>query len=88
MQDKNNKYSHPVNTAFMIAISVMVAIVMFGFLFQTGWAEKFMIAVGMIRPMHSQVDYYTYVKGIEYLLCVGFFVTFPVFYMFFRKKKK
>ncbi len=87
MQEKIDNHSHPVNTAFMIIISAMVAIFMIGFLFQAGWAEKFMIAVGMIRPMHSQVDYYTYVKGIEYLLCVGFFVTFPVFYMFFKKKK-
>ena len=87
MQDKKDKKKTPVNIILMIAISVMVAIFMLGFLFQAGWAEKFMIAVGMIRPMHSQVDYYTYVKGIEYLLCVGFFVTFPVFYMFVKKKK-
>ena len=87
MQDKNKNQTTPVNTILMIGISIMVAIFMLGFIFQAGWAEKFMIAVGMIRPMHSQVDYYTYVKGIEYLLCVGFFVTFPVFYMFFKKKK-
>ena len=40
----------------------------------------YMIATGMITPLHNLVDYYTHIKGIEYLICVAFFVAFPIFY--------
>jgi len=30
-------------------------------------------------------DYYTHIKGIEYLICVAFFVAFPVFFKYVNK---
>lgn len=51
-------------------------------------ANQFMIAIGMITPLHNLVDYYTHIKGIEYLICVAFFFIFPVFYMYVNKDKK
>ncbi len=40
----------------------------------------YMVATGLITPIHNLVDYYTHIKGIEYLICVAFFVAFPIFY--------
>ena len=36
--------------------------------------------IGSVTEVFTLVDYYTYIKGVEYLICAGFFVTFPIFY--------
>ena len=56
-------------------------------LYQVNWsvtelARQYMVATGMIRPLHTLVDYYTHIKGIEYLICVAFFVAFPAFFRY------
>lgn len=56
----------------------------------TGWsvselAGQYMAAIGMVKPLHTLVDYYTHIKGIEYLICVAFFVAFPVFFKYVNK---
>ena len=55
-----------------------------------GWsvselAGQYMAAIGMVKPLHTLVDYYTHIKGIEYLICVAFFVAFPVFFKYVNK---
>lgn len=50
--------------------------------------RQYLIATGMIKPLHTLVDYYTHIKGIEYLLCVVFFVAFPFFYSYLEKTRK
>jgi hypothetical protein len=82
------KQSGLINLVLLIEIIVACLIMLFGFIFQAEWAKNFMIGVGMIKPMHTQVDYYSYVKGIEYLLCVYYFLIFPVFFMFINHKKE
>jgi len=59
----------------------------------TGWsvstlAGQYMSAIGMVKPLHTLVDYYTHIKGIEYLICVAFFVAFPVFFKYVNKTPK
>ncbi len=51
-------------------------------------ARQYMIATGMITPMHTLVDYYTHIKGIEYLICAAFFVAFPIFFTYVNREKK
>jgi len=51
-------------------------------------AGQYMAATGMIKPLHTMVDFYTHIKGIEYLICVAFFVAFPTFYQYVNKVKK
>ena len=60
---------------------------------QVGWsvselASQYMVAIGMVKPLHTLVDYYTHIKGIEYLICVAFFVAFPVFFKYVNKAPK
>ncbi len=46
-----------------------------------------LVASGMIQPLHTLVDFYTHIKGIEYVICIMFFVAFPVFYQYVNKQK-
>ena len=41
--------------------------------------------IGRMVKVHTLVDYYSYVKAVEYLICVGFFCTFPIFYRYIMK---
>ena len=42
-------------------------------------------AVGYTKTVHTLVDFYQYIKGVEYLICVAFFVAFPMFFRFLHK---
>ncbi len=50
--------------------------------------KGYMVATGMVTPLHNLVDYYTHIKGIEYLICAAFFVVFPVFYKGLSREKR
>ena len=70
-----------------------VAAALTGALYQANWsvaelASQYMVAIGMVKPLHTLVDYYTHIKGIEYLICVAFFVAFPVFFKYVNKAPK
>lgn len=54
----------------------------------TALAGQYMSAVGLTTSFATLVDYYTFIKGIEYLVCVAFFVAFPLFYMYVNNDKK
>ena len=59
---------------------------------QSGWsiaelARQYMIAVGAIGEFETLVDFYTHIKGVEYIICVAFFAAFPVFFKYVNKTK-
>ncbi len=69
---------------------VWVGAALISALSSVGWsistlAGQYMQAIGMVKPLHTLVDYYTHIKGIEYLICVAFFVAFPVFFKYVNK---
>jgi hypothetical protein len=37
-------------------------------------------SIGEVTEVHTLVDFYQYIKGVEYLICIAFFVGFPIFY--------
>lgn len=47
--------------------------------------RHYLVASGMITPLHTMVDFYSHIKGIEYLICVAFFVAFPMFYKYVER---
>ena len=62
-------------------------------LHEAGWnvtefIRSSLVASGMVQPIHTMVDFYTHIKGIEYIICIGFFVVFPVFYRFVDKPER
>jgi len=54
----------------------------------TALVSQYMTAVGMTATFSTLVEYYTYIKGIEYLICVAFFAAFPVFYNYLTPPKQ
>jgi len=65
---------------------------MIGGLHRVNWqpvelVRQYLVASGMIQPIHTMVDFYTHIKGIEYIICVMFFVAFPVFFRYVEKTK-
>jgi hypothetical protein len=41
---------------------------------------QFFQTVGEFKEVYTYVDFYQYIKGVEYLICVAFFVGFPMYY--------
>jgi hypothetical protein len=39
-----------------------------------------------VQNVYTLVDFYTYIKGIEYLICIAFFIAFPMFYKYVNGK--
>ena len=37
-------------------------------------------SAGEVVKVYTLVDFYNYIKAVEYLICVAFFATFPIFY--------
>jgi hypothetical protein len=59
----------------------------------TGWQvqeliRQYMVATGIVTPAHTLVDFYSHIKGVEYLICLAFFVVFPLFYRYVNEDKK
>ncbi len=41
--------------------------------------EFFTFIGGAVR-IGTLVEYYDYIKAVEYLICIGFLIVFPIFY--------
>jgi len=59
----------------------------------TGWQvqeliRQYMVATGIVTPANTLVDFYSHIKGVEYLICLVFFVVFPLFYRYVNEDKK
>ena len=92
--EKNNaKIAGRILLAMGTLITCWVGAAIFSALSSVGWsvsalAGEYMKAIGMVKPLHTLVDYYTHIKGIEYLICVAFFVAFPAFFKYVNKAPK
>lgn len=47
----------------------------------------FLMNVGQVEQIYTVVDFYTYIKGLEYLICLLLFALFPIFYRYINKKE-
>ena len=50
--------------------------------------EQTLGGIGQIKEVFTLVDFYQYIKGVEYLICVAFFIGFPVFYRYLHKREQ
>jgi len=48
---------------------------------------NFFQSVGTVREVYTQVDFYTYIKSVEYMICVAFFIAFPMLYRHLHRKR-
>ena len=89
---ENNKIAGKVVLVSGAIIGLWATAALVGALSQAGsmneLVRQYMVATGMVTPLNTLVDYYTHIKGIEYLICVAFFVAFPAFYTYVNKEKK
>jgi len=46
------------------------------------WLGQFFQSIGEVNEVFTLVDYYEYIKAVEYLICVAFFIAFPMFYRY------
>ena len=93
MADTTSKTAGRLILAAGLLFCLWVGAALTSALSQVGWsvstlAGQYMAAIGMVKPLHTLVDYYTHIKGIEYLICVAFFVAFPVFFKYVNKAPK
>ena len=49
--------------------------------------RHYLIAVGLLQEFHTLSDFYTHIKGVEYIIAVLFLVAFPAFYTFLNRTK-
>lgn len=47
--------------------------------------RQFLVATNNIGEYNTMVDYYTHIKGVEYLMAGAFFVAFPIFFKYVNK---
>ncbi len=90
MKENTSKTGSRIILAAGSIMCLWVAAALTSALSSAGWsvselAGQYMVAIGMVKPLHTLVDYYTHIKGIEYLICVAFFVAFPVFFKYVNK---
>jgi hypothetical protein len=93
MKSANNTLTSKIVIGFGSLATLWAVASLGSALSQNNWsvselARQYMVATGMIKPLHTLVDFYTHIKGIEYLICVAFFVAFPAFYRFLNKEQK
>ncbi len=93
MATSSSKTTSRVILGIGAVMCLWVGAAIMGALSQANWsvgelARQYMTATGMIKPLHTLVDFYTHIKGIEYLICVAFFVAFPAFYSYVSKERK
>ncbi len=49
--------------------------------------ESLLASMGQVKEVVTLVDFYQYIKGVEYLICVAFFVGFPAFYRYIHSSE-
>jgi len=47
--------------------------------------RQYLVAVGLMQEFHTLSDFYTHIKGVEYLIVVMFLGVFPAFYSYLSK---
>jgi hypothetical protein len=81
------------SAAFLVMgglIGLWVTAALVSALSQSNWQVSqlignYLVAIGVIKEFNTLVDFYTHIKGIEYLICVAFFVAFPMFFKYLNK---
>ncbi|MBW2522291.1 MAG: hypothetical protein JRD64_06260 [Deltaproteobacteria bacterium] len=50
--------------------------------------RHYLVAVGLLQEYHTLSDFYTHIKGVEYIIALLFLVVFPVFYMYLNRSRE
>ena len=47
--------------------------------------RQYLVAVGLMQEFHTLSDFYTHIKGVEYIIAVMFLGAFPAFYAYLNR---
>ena len=50
--------------------------------------RQYLVAVGLMQEFHTLSDFYTHIKGVEYIIAVLFLGAFPAYYAYLNKSAK
>lgn len=50
--------------------------------------RQYLVAVGLMQEFHTLSDFYTHIKGVEYIIAVLFLGSFPAFFSYLNKPAK
>lgn len=50
--------------------------------------RQYLIAAGLLQEFHTLSDFYTHIKGVEYIIAVLFLSAFPAFYIYLNRSKE
>ena len=48
--------------------------------------DQILDSIVEVQQVYTLVDFYQYIKGIEYLICIALFIGFPMFYKYLYEK--
>lgn len=48
--------------------------------------RQYLVAVGLVQEFHTLSDFYTYIKGVEYIIAASFLVGFPFFFKYLNSE--
>jgi branched-subunit amino acid ABC-type transport system permease component len=49
--------------------------------------RQYLITIGLMQEFHTLSDFYTHIKGVEYIIAVLFLGAFPAFYTYLNRTK-
>ena len=78
--------------AIGLAFGAWAAIAFTSLLAHSNWSvaevlRQYMVATGAIGEKQTLVDYYTHIKGFEYIIAVAFLGLYPVYYKYVNRTK-
>lgn len=50
-------------------------------------ARQYMVSIGLIQDFETMVDFYTHIKGVEYIICLAFLGSFPAYFKYLNRAK-
>jgi len=73
-------------------VGLWVAAAVFFALSRLDWqigelARQYLVAIGLLHDYETLVDFYTHIKGVEYIICVAFLGSFPAFFRYLNRAK-
>lgn len=74
------------------AFAVWAAAAFTSLLAQTDWSmaevlRQYMVATGALAEHETLVDYYTHIKGVEYIIAVAFLGLYPAYFKYVNRTK-
>lgn len=49
--------------------------------------RQYLITVGLLQEFHTLSDFYTHIKGVEYIIALMFLGIFPAYYIYLNRSK-